>query len=122
MESKPPPEEGKEDKTQGTGSNKPCTHDTVKECELHLALTKKAAYLCLLQFEAVWNPDGTNDSHIYEDNRHELVSANRELVKEAVRLLFERITGKWSHDGGIQIDRFPEEAMTRLTWVGEVVG
>ena len=66
MESKPPPEEGKEDKTQGTGSN-PKVLLTIDECKLNLELTRKAALLSLLQFEAVWNPDGLNDSHLYED-------------------------------------------------------
>ena len=36
-------------------------------------------------------------------------------VKDEERSYFEMITGEWSDDGGIQIDRFPEEEKTRLT-------
>ena len=65
MESKPPPppEEGKEEPT--TGSD-PVTL-TIDQCKLQLEQTRKAALLSLLRFEAVWNPDGHNDSHLYED-------------------------------------------------------
>ena len=39
-------------------------------------------------------------------------------VKDEERSYFERITGEWSDDGGILINRFPREARTRLAWMG----
>ena len=81
MESKPPQEEGKEEKAQGTGSDPAPL--TIEECKLKLELTRKAALLSLLQFEAVWNPEGHNDAHLYEDQRNELVKSNKQRVNEA---------------------------------------
>ena len=93
MESKPPPEEGKEDKTQGTAPKK--KQPSLEECKLMLELTKQAAYLSLLEFEAEWNPDGDNDSHLYEDERDELVKAHRKLCKDAQHLYNIAITCEW---------------------------
>ena len=40
-------------------------------------------------------------------------------VKDEERLYFEMIIGEWSDDGGILINRFPEEKKTLLAWVGD---
>ena len=47
----PPPEEGKEEPDQGAGPDP--VPLTIEECKLKLELTRKAALLSLLQFEAV---------------------------------------------------------------------
>ena len=85
MESNPPQEEGKEEVDQGAGPDPAPL--TIEECKLKLELTRKAALLSLLQFEAVWNPDGHNDSHLYEDQRNELVKANKIRVDKALHHL-----------------------------------
>ena len=77
----PPPEEGKEEPDQGAGPDP--VPLTIEECKLKLELTRKAALLSLLQFDAVWNPDGHNDSHLYEDQRNELVESNQHKVNKA---------------------------------------
>ena len=89
MESNPPQEEGKDDVDQGAGPDPAPL--TIEECKLKLELTRKAALLSLLQFEAVWNPDGHNDSHLYEDQRNELVQSNKNRVEEANRQLLLRV-------------------------------
>ena len=77
----PPPEEVKEEPIQGADPV-PDVPLTIEECKLKLELTRKAALLSLLQFEAVWNPEGHNDSHLYEDQRDELVESNKQRVNE----------------------------------------
>ena len=47
------------------------------------------------------------------------MKAHRKLCKDAQHLYNIAITFWWSHDGGIQIDRFPEETKTQLAWVGD---
>ena len=87
MESNPPPEEGKEEPPEDQGAGPDPVPLTIEQCKLKLELTRKAALLSLLQFEAVWNPDGQNDSHLYEDQRNELVQSNKQRVNEKERQL-----------------------------------
>ena len=89
MESKPPQEEGKEEKAQGTGSDPVLL--TIEECKRHLELAKKAFLVGFLTFERDWNPYGYNDSHIYEDVRDVVVDSKLNVYKEAKRQLIKLI-------------------------------
>ena len=73
MESKPPQEEGKEEETQGTGSDPVLL--TIEDCKRNLELAEKASLLGFLTFERDWNPIGDADDHLYEDVRNEIVDS-----------------------------------------------
>ena len=56
---------------------------TIDSCKQNLELTRKAALLSLLRFEQAWNPQGANQSHLYEDLRDATVETNKQRVKKA---------------------------------------
>ena len=60
---------------------------TIKACEKRLELAKKACIIALSNLERVWNPDGLNDTHLYEDIRDALVKPYLAKIHEAERLL-----------------------------------
>ena len=80
MESKPS-EVPQDEKKQKTDAEPVLL--TIDSCKQNLELTRKAALLSLLRFEQAWNPQGTNQSHLYEDLRDACVETNKQRVKKA---------------------------------------
>ena len=60
---------------------------TIDSCKQNLELTRKAALLSLLRFEQAWNPQGANQSHLYEDLRDATVETNKQRVKKVEKTL-----------------------------------
>ena len=81
MESKPPQEEGKEEKAQGTGSDPVLL--TIEECERQVELARVASLLSGLVLDLDHNFDGLNDGQIYELIRDALMDSKIHEVNKA---------------------------------------